>query len=45
MPLGGSQSLSKTLSVFTLINDITFTVGCLRMASRGVLEKGSKSRW
>lgn len=45
MPLESSVWLSEAISVFTLIKYITFNVGCLKMASRGVLEKGSKSRW
>ena len=43
MPIGGSQSLSKALSGFTLIKYITFDIECLKKASRGVLEKSSEN--
>ena len=45
MHLGGSQSLSKALSVFTLIKYITFDVRCLKMAFERVLEKGNENKW
>ena len=45
MPIESSVRLSRAISVMTLIKDITFDIECLKKASRGVLEKGSKSRW